>query len=299
MISGASGLIGSTLIPFLTTGGHMVHRLVRRPPVTSKGEIFWNPAENIIDPKAFEDIDCVIHLSGESIAEGRWTEKKKKSIFERRKKSNALIAETIANMKSPPKVFISASATGYYGDRGDSIVTEEDEPGSYFVSKICHEWEKAAEPAMGKGIRTTFLRIGAVLTPEGGALQKLLPSFQLGMGGKIASGNQYMSWICIDDVIGAIHHIIMDNNIEGPVNLVSPEPVTNRELTKTLGKVLARPALFTVPAFAIRLLFGEMGNELLLSSTRVKPARLLDSGYRFKFPALDETFLHLLGKNKL
>jgi uncharacterized protein (TIGR01777 family) len=249
-------------------------------------------------PEAMEDVDCVIHLSGENIAEGRWTEGKKKSIIESRTKSTAIIAEAMANMKTPPKVFISASATGYYGDRGESIVTEDDEPGSYFVSKICHEWEKAAEPAISKGIRTALIRIGTVLTPEGGALQKLLPTFRFGLGGKIASGNQYMSWISIDDVIGAIHHIIMDDNIKGPVNLVTPEPVTNRELTKTLGKVLTRPAVFTVPSFAIRLFFGEMGNELLLSSAKVKPSKLLNSGYRFRFPTLEGALFHLLGKKK-
>ena len=299
LISGASGLLGSSLVPFLTTGGHRVIRLVRKSPLSATNEVLWDPASGLLDLDGIENIDVVIHLAGESIGQGRWTKEKKKKIVESRNKSTALIAEKIAKFDPLPKVLISASAIGYYGNRGDEPLTEEDTCGADFISGVCSEWEQAAAPARIKGIRTVFLRIGIALTPLGGALNKLLLPFKLGLGGKIGPGNQYMSWIGIDDIIGAIYHVASDDKVEGPVNAVAPNPVTNLEFTKILGKVLSRPTLFSVPETAIRLAFGEMGREILLSSTRVMPNKLLETGYRFRNPDLEGALRHLLGKNNL
>jgi len=296
LISGASGLLGSSLVPFLTTGGHRVIRLVRKSPLSAENEVFWDPASGLLDLDGIENIDVVIHLAGESIGQGRWTKEKKKKIVESRNKSTSLIAEKIAKLDPLPKVLISASAIGYYGNRGDEPLTEEDTCGADFISGVCSEWEQAAASAKIKGVRTVFLRIGITLSPLGGALNKLLLPFKLCLGGKLGPGNQYMSWIGIDDVIGAIYHVVSNNNIEGPINVVAPNPVTNLEFTKTLGKVLSRPTLFSVPETVIKPAFGEMGREILLSSTRVVPNKLLATGYRFRNPDLEGALRHLLGK---
>ncbi|MFO7665690.1 MAG: TIGR01777 family oxidoreductase [Desulfobacterales bacterium] len=296
LMTGASGLLGSALIPFFTTGGHIVHTLVRRTPFPEKGELFWDPGKKVLDPSVFDGADAVIHLAGEHIGEGRWTDEKKRIIIESRTKGTSLIAETISRLSSPPPVLICASAIGYYGNRGDKVLTEDDSPGDDFISKVCSEWEKSAQAAADKGIRTVFMRIGIALSPAGGALSRMLPSFRAGLGGKIASGSQYMSWVGIDDVIGAFFHVLADNKISGPVNVVSPNPATNLEFTKTLGKVLSRPALFSIPAAAINIIFGEMGREVLLSSTRVMPKKLLETGCRFRNPDLSGALSHLLGK---
>jgi len=296
LISGASGLLGSSLVPFLTTGGHRVIRLVRKSPLSAENEVFWDPASGLLDLDGIENIDVVIHLAGESIGQGRWTKEKKKKIVESRNKSTSLIAEKIAKLDPLPKVLISASAIGYYGNRGDKPLTEEDTCGADFISGVCSEWEQAAASAKIKGVRTVFLRIGITLSPLGGALNKLLLPFKLCLGGKLGPGNQYMSWIGIDDVIGAIYHVVSNNNIEGPINVVAPNPVTNLEFTKTLGKVLSRPTLFSVPETVIKPAFGEMGREILLSSTRVVPNKLLATGYRFRNPDLEGALRHLLGK---
>ena len=297
LISGASGLIGQTLIPFLTTGGHHVLQLVRRRPSPTRNEIFWNPEAGILDLATAGPIDAVIHLSGENIGEGRWSAEKKRRIIDSRVDSTRLIAETIAKMKTPPRVFLCASAIGYYGHRGNDQVDESDGPGSDFISDVCRKWEAAATASIAAGIRTAFLRIGIVLSPRGGALGKLLPPFQLGIGGKIGSGNQTMSWISIDDAIGAVYHVLYDSAISGPVNLVAPYPVTNAEFTHCLSKVLSRPAYFKVPAFAIETVFGEMGRETILSSTRVKAGVLQEAGYQFRHPYLESALRHLLGRN--
>ena len=296
LMTGASGLLGSALIPFFSTGGHFVHTLVRRDPVLEKGETFWDPEKKRLDPSVFDGIDAVIHLAGEHIGEGRWTDEKKRRIIESRTKGTSLIAETISKLSSPPPVLICASAIGYYGNRGDKILAEDDPPGDDFISKVCSEWEKSAQAAVDKGIRTAFMRIGIALSPAGGALSRLLLPFRAGLGAKIASGAQFMSWVGIDDVIGAFFHVLADNKIAGPVNVVSPNPVTNLEFTKTLGQVLSRPAIFSVSAAAINLAFGEMGREVLLSSTRVMPEKLLETGYRFRNPDLFGVLSHLLGK---
>jgi len=296
IMTGASGLLGSALIPFFTTGGHIVHTLVRRAPFLEKGEMFWDPEKKSLDSSVFDGVDAVIHLAGEQIGEGRWTNEKKRRIIESRTKGTSLIADTISKLSSPPPVLICASAIGFYGNRGDKILTEDDPPGDDFISKVCSEWEKSAQAAVAAGIRVAFMRIGIALSPAGGALLRLLLPFRVGLGGKIASGAQFMSWVGIDDVLGAFLHVLADSKIAGPVNVVSPNPVTNLDFTKTIGQVLSRPAIFSIPAAVINLVFGEMGRGVLLSSTRVIPAKLLESGYRFRNPDLFGVLSHLLGK---
>lgn len=295
-ISGASGLIGTELIPFLSTGGHRILRLVRRKGIPEKGEVSWNPFRDHLDPQDLAGTRAFVHLSGENIGQGRWTPEKKKRIIESRNRSTELIARTAASMNPPPEVIVCASAIGYYGDRDEDILTEESTCGADFISGVCSQWEDAALPAIDKGIRVVFLRIGVVLSPIGGALQRLLTPFAFGIGGKIASGRQYMSWITIDDVLGIIHRAITDSTLHGPVNVVAPNPVSNQEFTDTLGKVLRRPTFFSIPETVIRLVFGEMGKEVLLSSTRVHPEKLVDSGYSFRHPDLEGAVRHLLGR---
>ena len=296
LMSGASGVVGSALIPFFSTGGHRVTRLVRRTSLQDENERFWDPQKGLIDIRDDDVFDVVIHLSGEHIGQGRWTAQKKKKIIESRNVTTSLIAGRIAGLKKPPRAFLCASAIGYYGHRGDELMTEESECGADFISNVCDEWEQAALPAMDKGVRTVFLRIGVVLSPVGGALQRLLPSFNLGLGGKVGSGEQYISWISMDDLIGSIYHAMDDDTLSGPINIVAPNPVTYLEMSRTLAKVLSRPALFTIPAWLIKLILGEMGKEVLLSSTRVKPEKIVASGYHFRHPDLEGALRHLLGK---
>jgi uncharacterized protein len=295
LISGSSGLLGTALMPVLHSAGHDVVRLVRSarpatspPAVTSAKarDIFWNPESDELNAGDLEGIDAIVHLAGDSIA-ARWTPEKKARIRTSRVAGTRLLAARMALMKKPPKVFVSASAIGYYGDRGDEIMTEDSQPGTSFLSHVCREWEAATQVADALGIRTVHLRIGVVLSQEGGALAQMLFPFRMGVGGRLGSGRQYMSWISIDDLLGAIQHVLATESLSGAVNAVAPAPVTNAVFTKTLGKVLRRPTLFPVPAFAVRLLFGEMGQELLLGSTRVEPSRLIRSGYAFRHPALE------------
>lgn len=294
LVTGATGLVGSTLIPFLTTGGHRVTRLVRRS-TGRNDEIVWNPEAGSIDAARLEGLDAVVHLAGENIATGRWTPAKKARIRDSRVNGTRLLCETIAKLKQPPKVLVGASAIGFYGDRRDEVMTEASVPGTSFLCEVCRDWEAATEPARQAGVRVVNLRIGVVLTPRGGALAKMLLPFKLCAGGVVGSGRQFMSWIAIDDVIGAIHHALITESLSGPVNAVSPNPATNRDFTKTLGSVLGRPTIIPMPAFAARLAFGEMGDELLLASTRVVPERLSASGYQFRFPELNAALRHLLG----
>ena len=296
LMSGASGVVGSSLIPFFTTGGHRVTRLVRRTNLRDENERFWDPQKGVLDLQDTDNFDVVIHLSGENIGQGWWTPQKKKRIIDSRNMTTSLIAETIARLKKPPRAFLCASAIGYYGDRGNEVMTEENECGADFISNVCDEWEQAAFPAQEKGIRTVLLRIGMVLSPVGGALKRLLPSFNLGLGGKVGSGEQYMSWISMDDMIGTIYHAINDATLSGPINIVAPDPVSNLELVRTLGRVISRPSLFTLPAWLIKLVFGEMGQEILLASTRVKPEKMTTAGYRFRHPDLEGALRHLLGR---
>ena len=294
LVTGSSGFIGSALLPFLKNQGHEVARLVRSTPKT--GELFWDPAAGRIDAAGLDDFDGVIHLAGDPIAEGRWNPEKKTRMRESRVQGTTLLAETIAHLKRPPKVLVCASAIGYYGDRGDELLREETRAGSGFLPEIGQLWESSAEPAARAGIRVVHLRIGVVLSPSGGALKKMLPPFQLGIGGPLGSGKQFMSWIALDDIVGAMHHALITESLRGPVNGVAPHPVTNAEFTKILGRVLHRPAFFPVPPFALHLMFGELADAVLLASMRVEPAKLLKTGYRFRYPDLEEALRHLLDR---
>ena len=294
LVTGSSGLVGSVVVGALDKSGQQVLRLVRAKPSTAN-EIHWSPAEGRLDPAALEGLDGVVHLAGENIT-GRWTAAKKARIRDSRVNGTQLLAGAVARLARPPKVLVCASAIGYYGDRSDEVLREDSPPGKGFLADVCQEWEAAARPAAEKGIRVVHLRIGVVLSPAGGALAKMLTPFKLGLGGKIGSGNQYMSWIAIDDLVGVIQHALATDALRAPVNAVAPRPVTNREFTKTLGRVLGRPTIFPMPAFAARLAFGEMADELLLASARVEPVRLAASGYRFQMPELDAALRHLLGK---
>jgi uncharacterized protein (TIGR01777 family) len=295
LVTGSSGLIGSALLPFLTTGGHQVTRLVRSQPRAGEMAVRWDPDAGALDPKSLEGVDAVVHLAGENIA-ARWTAAKKRQIRDSRVKGTRLLSDTLARLETPPKVLVCASAIGYYGDRGEEVLTEESAAGSGFLAEVCRAWEGAAEPARQKGIRVVHLRFGVVLSPAGGALAKMLPPFRLGLGGPLGHGRQYMSWIAIDDAVGAIQHALNVAALQGPTNAVAPSPVTNQQFTKTLGKVLGRPTLFPMPAFAARLMFGEMADELLLASARVQPTKLLSTGYAFRYPDLEAALRHLLGK---
>jgi len=296
LVSGSTGLVGSALVSFLASGGHEVVRLVRGRLKPGVVEVPWDPQAGTIEAAKLEGLDAVVHLAGENIA-GRWTAAKKARIRSSRVEGTRLLAEALAGLKRPPKTLVCASAIGYYGDRGDEVLREDSPSGAGFLAAVCRDWEAAAHAAAEKGIRVVQLRIGVVLSPAGGALARMLTPFKLGLGGRIGPGSQFMSWIAIDDLIGAIHHALTTEPLRGPVNAVAPRAVTNREFTKTLGRVLARPTIFPMPAFAARLAFGEMADELLLASARVEPAKLVSSGYRFRTPELEAALRHLLGKS--
>ena len=296
LLSGSSGLVGSALVPSLASGGHQVVRLVRSQPRAEASEVRWDPETGDIDAAGLKGLDAAVHLAGESIAAGRWTAAKKARILESRVKGTRLVAETLAGLEQRPKVLVSASAVGYYGDRGEETLREESASGSAFLSEVCRQWEAATERAAAAGIRVVNLRFGVMLSSAGGALPRLLTPFRLGVGGTLGSGKQFMSWIALDDVIGAILHALTTEALRGPVNAVAPQPVTNREFTKTLGRVLGRPTLFPMPACAARLAFGQMADELLLASQRVEPVKLLASGYQFRFPEIEGALRHLLRK---
>jgi uncharacterized protein len=293
LVSGASGLIGSALIPLLTADGHRVSRLVRSQPRSGDRAVSWDPARGTIDAGGIEGVDGVVHLAGEPIGE-RWNAEKKARIRDSRIKGTRLLCDTLAQQSTPPKVLVCASAIGYYGNRGAEVLTEESAPGTGFLADVCRAWEGAAEPARQKGIRVVNLRFGVVLSATGGALAKMLPPFRMGMGGILGSGKQYVSWVTLDDAVGAIRHALLTEPLQGPANTVAPHPVTNEEFTKTLGKVLGRPTLVPLPAFAARLMFGEMADELLLASARVQPTRLLATAYAFRYPELGAGLRHLL-----
>jgi len=294
VVSGASGLVGSSLLPFLTTGGHRVVPLVR-----SRGAapgVLWDPATGVIDKVGLDRVDAVVHLAGESIASGRWTPQKKARIRASRVDGTRLLCEALAALGTRPRTLVCASAIGFYGDRGDAELDEASARGEGFLADVCAEWEAATAPARTAGIRVVHLRFGVILTPAGGALARMLLPFRLGAGGVVGGGRQYMSWITIDDAVGAIHHALITPALEGPVNAVAPTPVTNREFTRALGRVLRRPTIFPMPAVVARLAFGEMADELLLASARVVPRKLRESGYAFREPDLETALRHLLGR---
>jgi len=283
LVSGVSGPIGAALLPTLKTRGYEVTRLVRGV-ATGEDQVSWDPGKPIA-PEAVSGFDAVIHLAGESIV-GRWTNEKRLKIRESRVAGTTALAEALAQAKDKPQVFACSSAIGYYGDRGEEVLNEASAPGSGFLPDVCREWEAATQSAIDAGIRTVQMRTGIVLSPAGGALGKMLPPFKMGVGGRIGDGQQWMSWIDVQDMVGAIHHILKSDLLQGPVNMVAPKPVTNVEFTKTLASVLSRPAILPMPAFVVKLVFGEMGETVLLGSQRVEPAQLVASGYPFRFSSL-------------
>jgi len=280
LVSGASGPIGAALLPSLEQAGAEVVRLVRGPAQNAE-QISWDPMSDL-SAAAASGFEAVIHLAGESVV-GRWTEAKRKVIRESRVRGTESVAAALALAEVKARVFVCASAIGFYGDRGDEILTEVSAGGSGFAADLARDWEAASRIASEAGIRTVNLRIGLVLSPQGGALSKMLPAFKMGLGGRLGSGSQWWSWIHVDDIVGAIHHVIRTESLSGPVNLVAPNAVRNSEFAQVLASVLGRPALLPVPAFAARLALGEMAQELMLSSQRVEPSKLRASGYEFRF----------------
>jgi len=295
VVSGSSGLIGRQLVAFLRTGGHEVRRLLRKAGA-GPDEIAWDPARGTIDSAALEGADAVIHLGGVSIAGGLWTEDRKQAIKQSRVEGTALLARTLAALENPPRAFVSASAIGYYGNAGTSLLTEASPAGDDFLAEVCQAWETATKPAADAGIRVVTPRFGLVLSGGGGLLKQVLPVFQLGLGGPLGSGDQFMSWIALDDLLGLLLTAITDERLSGPVNAVAPHPVTNREFTETVARVLHRPAVIPVPEAVLRLLPGGMGDEIFLASQRVDPARLRDIAFRFAFPTLEDTLRFELGR---
>lgn len=293
-ITGSSGLVGSTLVPLLTTGGHQVTRLVRGEPDENEAE--WDPQAASFDASGLQGIDALVHLAGENIASSRWDEETKKRIRQSRVQGTRVLCEGLAKMAAPPKVLVSASAIGIYGDRGDQTLDETASAGDGFLAEVARDWEAATQPARDAGVRVVTMRFGVILSPNGGALKKMLLPFKMGVGGRLGSGRQWWSWVSIDDAAGAIHHALMTPSLSGPVNVVTPNPLTNAEFTKVLGQVLHRPTFLPLPAFAARLALGEMADELLLASTRVEPKQLVESNYEFRQPTLEAALRHLLGK---
>ena len=288
LISGSHGLVGSALATSLRRDRHEVFTLVRHVPKEAT-ELEWNPALGSLTKSDLEGMDAVVHLAGESIASGRWSDQKKQAIRDSRIKSTDLLADALSNLRDPPRVLISASAIGYYGDRGDEILTEESAPGNDFLAGVCMDWERAVQPAAKRGIRLVEARFGVILSTDGGALKKMLTPFRMGVGGRVGDGKQWMSWIALEDVIGALRFTLSNDALSGPVNFVAPHPVTNAEFTKALGHALSRPTIFPIPAFGARLAFGEMADALLLASQRVVPARLQQAGYQFRYSSLAES----------
>lgn len=292
-ITGQSGLVGRALSAFLTSGGHRVIPLVRRR--AGPGELHWDPGSGSIDAAGLEGVDAVIHLAGENIAGGRWTAARKRRIASSRLDGTRLLATTLARLSQKPAVLISASAVGIYGDRGDEILTEASPTGSGFLAELGQAWEEASAAASDAGIRVVLPRLGIVLTPGGGALQRMLPPFRLGVGGPLGSGRQWMSWLTLDDAVGMLHYLLTTPDIAGPVNAVAPEPTTNSDFAGALGRVLRRPAILPVPAPILEALFGELAREALLAGQRVRPALLEARGYPFRDPALLPALRRILG----
>ena len=292
-VTGSHGLIGSGLLDALHTRGDEAVRLVRDQP--QPGEARWEPAEGKIDAKALEGVDAVVHLAGVGIGDRRWSDEHKRAVLDSRVQGTTLLARTLASLTDRPSVLVSASAVGYYGDRGDEVLTEDAGPGTGFLSEVCEQWERSTAPAEDAGIRVAHLRTGLVMSREGGALKQMLVPFRLGAGGRIGSGRQWWSWIAIDDELGAILHVVGDDTVRGPVNLTAPNPVTNAEFTKTLGKVLGRPTLLPTPTFALKALFGgDAVDEMFLGGQRVVPAKLEATAYEFRHPHLEPALRALL-----
>lgn len=294
LISGASGLIGTNLIPTLKAKGHEVFKLVRKAPESSD-EIQWDAEKGFSETERakLENFDAVVHLAGDNVASENWSEEKKKKIHDSRVVGTRVLVDALVKTQNPPKHFICASATGFYGDGKDEILTEDSPKGEGFLPDLCEEWEAEAQKAESFA-RVVRMRIGIVLAKEGGALEKMLTPFKFGVGGTVGSGRQWMGWIALDDIISIIHFFLENENLKGAFNLTAPNPVTNEQFTKTLGKALNRPTILPIPGFAIKLLFGEMGQRLLLEGARVLPARLEKAGYKFQFADLEAAMRHVL-----
>jgi len=298
LVTGASGLVGSALVPFLVARGHRVSPLRRMPSPNPAGPT-WNPSAATIDLAPAGPIDAVVHLAGESIAQC-WTDAAKQRICESRVNATRLLGEALAQLPQPSQTLVCASAIGFYGDRGEERLDEESSPGTGYLARLCRNWEAAATTTAGsRGIRIVPLRFGIVLASQGGALAKMLPPFRLGLGGRLGDGRNYWSWIALEDVINAIHHALVTPSLNGPVNAVAPHAVTNREFTTILGRVLRRPTVLPIPRLAIELIFGEMGREAMLASTRVIPAKLLASGFSFQFPTLESALRQISGRGAM
>lgn len=294
-VTGSNGFIGSALRNFLTTGGHRVLPIVRRKPREGTSEVFWDPMEGRIDRDRLEGIDALVHLAGENLSRGRWTPARKRTIWRSRVEGTQLLAETLNSMRNPPRVLVSSSAVGFYGNRGAERLTEASRPGKGFLADLCREWEARALGARRSGVRVALLRTGLVLSPAGGALGTMLLPFKMGVGGRLGSGRQYVSWIDHDDLVALIFHAIVTPSIRGPVNGTAPHPVPNATFTTTLGRVLRRPTLVPVPSLAVRGMFGEMGRALLLEGARVVPEAASRSGFRFDMEGLEESLTFQLG----
>jgi hypothetical protein len=289
-VTGASGLIGTALVPALESGGHEVIRLVRRAP--GKGEREWDPAGEP-NPALVDGMDAVVHLAAETI-KGWWTRSKKERMLKSRAGGTEMIAKSIAAAEHKPRVLVSASGAGYYGHRKDEVLTEESEAGRGFLAELAKEWERATRPAEKTGVRTVMLRAGVVLSGHGGALQAMLPSFRMGMGGKVSNGRQYWPWITLEDMVRVIVFALENEGLSGPVNVCAPQHTTNREFTRALGKVLHRPTIFPLPSVVVTLVLGEMGQEALLTSTRAEPKKLKAAGFAFQHPEIEDALASVL-----
>ncbi len=296
LVTGSSGFIGSVLVPFLIKKGHKVVRLIRSPSRPGPDVLLWDPGSGVLDGSKLEGFDAVVHLAGENLATGRWTEAKKAAIRDSRVRSTRLLCDGLRQLRRPPKVLALASGIGLYGNRGAETLTEESSPGTGFLAEVSRQWEDAAKPGAETGIRLVHLRFGIVLSSQGGALAKMLLPFKLGLGGVLGNGAQYWSWITIDDAVEAIYYSLVTDRLFGPLNIVSPQTVTNREFTRTLGSVLGRPTLFRIPAFVARAVFGEMADQALLASTRAVPAKLLANQFVFQHGNLSGALRYLLQK---
>jgi uncharacterized protein len=294
LVTGSSGFIGSALLPFLNSKGHEVRGMVRSSATPGSDDIEWDPIRRSINSKGLEGFAAAVHLAGENIAGGRWTAAKKRRIRESRTIGTRFLVDSLTGLSKPPKVLICASAVGYYGTRGAKLLREDSPPGHGFLPDVCQAWEAAANAAAARGIRVVNLRIGIVLSAAGGAMTKMLTLFRAGLGGTIGDGGQFWSWIALDDLLAAVLHAVEKETLTGPVNAVSPNPATNRDFARTLARVLSRPAIAGLPAFAARLMMGEMADELLMASARVEPAKLLESGFKFQFAELEPALHHLL-----
>ena len=293
LVSGSTGFIGSSLVPHLISVGHDVTRLVRRDLQSEEPEVCWDPVAGTIESSALQGIDGVVHLAGES-AVGRWTARKKARILESRANGTLLLCQALADLDPPPRVLVCASGLDYYGDRGDAQVSENTGPGSGFLAEVTAAWEAATKPATDAGIRVVRARLGMVLGNGGGALARMLPPFRLGLGGRFGRGRQHVNWVSLTDVVRVFHHVLVTDSLDGPVNVATPMPVTNAEFARTLGRVLSRPAILPVPAFGLRLAFGEM-SSMVLASVRLDPSKLIGSGFEFRYPELEESLRAELG----